>query len=140
MREVFDALRRAPATVNEIGAQLGLTHNAVRVHLRALEHEGLVRAGGHRHSGTRPAVVYEVVPRADDVVSGAYIPFVAQLLKVLGERTSARELDQVMQAVGRGLAVRWPRFRGGLGKRPRCCFEISAASGKVSRPRPYSTR
>src|SRR5215218_2055443 len=64
MREVFDVLRRAPATVNEIADQLGLTHNAVRVHLRALEHEGLVRAGGRRHSGTRPAVVYEVVPRA----------------------------------------------------------------------------
>src|SRR5918993_5264511 len=83
--EIVNLLRRAPATVNEIGAALGLTHNGVRNHLRSLEYDGLVRQGGRRQSGTRPAAVYELVPRADAAFSRAYIPFVAQLLKVLGE-------------------------------------------------------
>ena len=115
--EILNLLRRAPATVNEIGTALGLTQNGVRNHLRTLELEGLVREGGRRQSGTRPAAVYELVPRADAVFSRAYIPFVAQLLKVLGERTSRAKLDELMQAVGRGLAAEWPRFRGGLDER-----------------------
>src|SRR5918993_484942 len=115
--EILNLLRRAPATVNDIGTALGLTQNGVRNHLRSLELEGLVRQGGRRRSGTRPAAVYELVPRADAVFSRAYIPFVAQLLKVLGERTSRAKLDELMQAVGRGLAAEWPRLRGSLEER-----------------------
>ena len=116
-REILDLVRRVPATVNELAKALALTHNAVRNHLAVLEHEGLVRPGGLRRSGTRPAVVYELVPRADSVLSRAYIPFIAQLLKALGERTSRAKLDELMQAVGRGLAAEWPRFRGSLRER-----------------------
>jgi hypothetical protein len=36
---------------------------------------------------------------------------------VLGERTSRAKLDELMQAVGRGLAAEWPRLRGGLEER-----------------------
>jgi predicted ArsR family transcriptional regulator len=114
---IVDLLRRSALTANEIARALGLTHNAVRNHLAALQLDGLVREGGLRQSGTRPAVVYELVPRADSALSKAYIPFVAQLLRVLGERMSKAKLDDLMRTVGRRLAAEWPRLRGDLRQR-----------------------
>jgi predicted ArsR family transcriptional regulator len=114
---IVDLLRRSGLTANEIATQLGLTHNGVRGHLAALQHEGLVRAGGSRPSATRPAIVYELVPQAEAGLSKAYVPFVAHLVRVLQERLRPTELDEVMRAVGRALASDWPRVHGTLPKR-----------------------
>jgi len=114
---IVTLLRRSRLTANEIAAQLGLTHNAVRGHLAALEREGLVREGGLQRSASRPAVVYELVPGAEAVFSKAYIPFVAHLVRVLQERLPPGELDEVMHTVGRRLAAEWPRLRGDLPER-----------------------
>jgi predicted ArsR family transcriptional regulator len=115
---IIDLLRRSDLlTANEIAAPLGLTHNAVRGHLAALQREGLVREGGSRRTGTRPAVVYTLAPDADAVFSRAYIPFVAHLVRVLQEKLRPPELDDIMRKVGRGLASDWPRAHGHLPRR-----------------------
>jgi len=114
---IVTLLRRSGLTANEIAAQLGLTHNAVRAHLAALQHEGLVREGGRQRGISRPAVVYEVVPEAEAMFSRAYIPFVAHLLNVLRERLSQAELDEIMHLVGRRFAAEWPRLQGDLPQR-----------------------
>jgi predicted ArsR family transcriptional regulator len=115
--QILDLLRRSPLTASEIAARLDLTHNAVRVHLAALRHAGLVREGGLRRSASRPAVIYELVPRADVVLSSIHVPFVAHLLRVLGERTSPEELGDLMHTVGSQLASEWPRPHGNLRQR-----------------------
>jgi predicted ArsR family transcriptional regulator len=114
---IIDLLRRSGLTANELAARLGLTHNGIRGHLTVLQREGLVREGGSRRSGTRPAIIYELVPEAEAGLSRAYIPFVAQLVRVLQERLRPAQLDDVMRTVGRGLAADWPRIRGSLAKR-----------------------
>jgi predicted ArsR family transcriptional regulator len=114
---IIGLLRRSDLTANEIAALLELTHNAVRGHLAALRQEGLVREGGSRRSGTRPAAIYALVPGAEATFSRAYVPFVAHLVRVLQERLDQKELDEVMHLVGRGLASEWPRVRGDLEQR-----------------------
>jgi len=114
---IVELLRRSALSANEIATQLGVTHNAVRSHLAPLLRAGLVREGGMRPSSSRPAVVYELAPRADSVLSHAYIPFVAHLLRALGERLSEDELHELMHTVGRSLAAQWPRLRGDLTQR-----------------------
>lgn len=114
---IIALLRRSGLTVNELAGRLGLTHNGVRGHLAVLQREGLVREGGLRRSGTRPAVIHELVPEAEAHLSSAYIPFVAHLVRVLQERLPPAELDDVMRTVGRGLAAEWPRIHGSLAKR-----------------------
>jgi predicted ArsR family transcriptional regulator len=121
--KIIDLLRRSDLTANEIAARLELTHNAVRGHLAALQQEGLICEGGSRRSGTRPAVVYALVPEAEAIFSRAYIPFVAHLVRILQERLDQKELDTVMHMVGRGLASDWPRVHGDLPQR------VEAASG-----------
>jgi DeoR family suf operon transcriptional repressor len=121
--KILDLLRRSDLTANEIAARLELTHNAVRGHLAALQHEGLIHEAGSRRSGTRPAVVYALVPEAEAIFSRAYVPFVAHLVRVLQERLDQKELDKVMRQVGRGLASEWPRLSGDLPQR------VEAAAG-----------
>jgi len=114
---IIDLLRRSSLTANELAVRLGLTHNAVRGHLAALQHEGFVREGGSRRGKTRPATVYELVPDAEAGLSSAYIPFVVQLVRVLQEELRPAKLDEIMRAVGRGLATNWPKMHGSLAKR-----------------------
>jgi len=114
---IVDIVRRSPTTATEIAARLELTYNAVRAHLAALERDGLVRSSGVRRGVTRPAVVYELAPDVDDVLSRAYMPFASHLVRVLGERVPERDLDAVMREVGRRVAREWPRPRGPLMER-----------------------
>lgn len=114
---IVSLLRRSTLTANEIAARLGLTHNAVRVQLTALQRDELVREGGLQSSATRPAVLYELAPAAELVLSRAYIPFIAQLVRVLGEQLPPEQLEDVMRATGRRLAAKWPRLQGDLRQR-----------------------
>jgi len=111
---------------------MALTHNAIRGHLAALQREGLVRAGGSRRSGTRPAVVYALVPEAEAIFSRAYIPFVAHLVRILQEQLDQKELDAVMRMVGRGLASDWPRVRGDLPKRVEAAADLLEELGALN--------
>src|SRR4051812_39264794 len=114
---IVDLLRRSSLSANEIAARLGLTHNAVRSHLSALRRSGVVREGEMRRGPSRPTVLYELVPRAESIFSRAYVPFVAHLLRALGEQMSREQLDELMRSVGRSLAADWPPLRGDLNER-----------------------
>jgi len=114
---IVELLRHSGLTANELAARLGLTHNAVRGHLAALGREGLVNEAGWRRGPSRPAVIYEVNPEAEASFSKAYVPFVAQLVRVLGERLEPGELEEVMHLVGRRIASEWPRLSGDLERR-----------------------
>lgn len=130
--KIIDLLRRSDLTANEIAGRLELTHNGVRRHLAALESEGLVREGGSRRSGTRPAVVYALAPEAEAIFSRAYIPFVAHLVRILQEKLEQTELDEMMRMVGRSLASEWPRARGGLPKRVEAASALLAELGALN--------
>jgi predicted ArsR family transcriptional regulator len=129
---IIGLLRRSDLTANEIADRLELTHNAVRGHLAALQHEGLVREGGSRRSGTRPAVVYALVPEAEAIFSRAYVPFVAHLVRVLQERLDQKQLDEIMHAVGRAFASDWPRVHGDLPRRVEAASELLEELGAVN--------
>lgn len=103
---IVDLVRRSARTVDELAAELGLTDNAVRLHLTALERDGIVRSTGTRRDGSvgKPATLYEIVPSAEPALSRAYLPFLTTLLATLGERLSGRELRALMREVGHRLA------------------------------------
>jgi predicted ArsR family transcriptional regulator len=130
--KILTILRRSSLTASEIAAQLGMTHNAVRTHLAALQHAGLIRQGGLQRGASRPAVVYELSPEAEAEFSSAYIPFVAHLMRVLQERLSQDQLNEVMHLAGRGLAAEWPRLRGDLPQRVEAVSVLLADLGALN--------
>ena len=64
---IIALLRRGASTVEELAAALGVTDNAVRVHLQRLEREGVVSATGTRQGpgAGKPATTYQVATEAD---------------------------------------------------------------------------
>jgi DeoR family suf operon transcriptional repressor len=114
---IVDLVRRSPISVTEIAVQLGLTYNAVRGHVSALERDGLIRVARMRRSGTKPSAVYELTPGVEDALSRAYVPFASQLVRTLSERLPPEDLGRIMRDVGGRLAAEWPRPRGTLPER-----------------------
>ena len=49
--QIVALLRQSAKTVDELARELGLTDNAVRLHLGTLEKDGVVRAGSVRRGG-----------------------------------------------------------------------------------------
>jgi predicted ArsR family transcriptional regulator len=103
-------LRNGTATVEELAQALELTDNAVRVHLAALERDGLIVSRGPRREGTvgKPAIVYEITLAAETQFSRAYLPLLTTLLGALGDRITGKELRALMREVGRRLAPASP--------------------------------
>ena len=85
---IVTLLRRGQRSVEELAEALGVTDNAVRGQLTALERDGLVTAAGVRRSGTagKPATVYALASGIDTLFSEAYAPVLAALLHELGDR------------------------------------------------------
>ena len=92
-------------TVDELAGAIGVTDNAVRLHLTALERDGLVRAEGVRREGSvgKPATLYAVTPDAQVAFSKAYEPVLSTLLVSLAGRLPGRELTELLRDVGRQL-------------------------------------
>lgn len=104
--QVVALLRRSDLTVDELASALGLTENAVRNHLSALERDGLVRTSGVRRGvgAGKPAVVYELHPNTGTLLSRAYPPVLGVLLDVIGDHLSAAQSESMLREVGRRLA------------------------------------
>ncbi len=131
---VVELLRYGKHTVDELARALSLTDNAVRMHLTALEHEGVVRSNGVRRSGTagKPATIYGIAPEAESGFSHAYAPVLASLLETLGQRLTHDELESVMRSTGRRLGEAQTLPPGNLQKRVRAASVVLNELGALT--------
>jgi len=109
--QIVALLRRGTQTVDELRKALGLTDNAIRSHLSSLERDELIKQQGVRRGpgAGKPAVVYEINPDAEVMLSRAYAPLLAALLDELAATRSQQEADSLMEAAGRRLGSALPR-------------------------------
>ena len=105
---VVAELRCASHTVDELARTLGITPNAVRLHLQALERDGLVRLAGTRRSEAagKPAHIYQIVQGADERFSRGYAPLLAALLDALASRMAPDTVEAVLREASQAMAVR----------------------------------
>jgi predicted ArsR family transcriptional regulator len=108
---VLERLRHGPQAVDQIAGALGVTRNAVRPHLAALERDGLVRRGDPRPTARRPSHTYQLAPGVEALFCQAYVPLLHEVLRVLTGALPPRELKRAMRTVGRRLAVPAPSTR-----------------------------
>lgn len=100
-------LRRSRQTVGELAGAVGISDNAVRGHLAALERDGMVEeAGVRRSTGGKPAQEYELTREAEELFPKAYALVLGELLGVLEERQGRAEAVALMREVGRRAAAR----------------------------------
>lgn len=114
--ELIGLLRRGPQTVDELAQPLGLTDNAVRAHLAALQRDGLVQRRGVRRGGGsgQPAHTYALTAEAERLFPKSYGPLLGELLDVLSERMAPEEMRALVREVGRRCARAWAVADGDL--------------------------
>ena len=115
--QVVTLLRRGRRTVDELAQALGLTDNAVRAHLAALERDGLARQGGVRRGVGKPAYAYDLTPEAERLFPKAYGALLHELLDVLAERLPPDALADALREVGHRVAVGHAAAQGTLRER-----------------------
>ena len=103
--QVAALLRRGVATVEELARELGLTDNAVRSHLAALERDGLITQSGVRRGAGKPAHTYALTPDAERLFPKAYGALLHLMLDVLSERLLPDTLDDLLREMGHRLAA-----------------------------------
>lgn len=102
---VIGLLRRSDRTTGELAEHLGLTHNAIRAQLTALERDGLVRTAGRRREGVgKPAFIYELTPAAERLFPRAYDDVLVSLIHTLSERLGHEETERILRTTGRRAA------------------------------------
>ena len=98
---VIGLLRRGPGTVNELAGALELTDNAVRLHLSALERDGLVQQEGVRRGVGKPAHVYVLTPEAETLFPKGYAAVLGEILGHMRDEQGTVALEAFLRAVGR---------------------------------------
>jgi len=102
--QIAARLRSGPATIGELVGLLGLSANAVRSHLSALERDGLVEQGVRRQGVGKPAHVYRLTGEAASLRPKAYDLVLGALLQSLRESAGEAAYNASLDAVARQLA------------------------------------
>jgi predicted ArsR family transcriptional regulator len=100
---IVTLLQRGPLTVDDIAAKVGLSANAVRVQIMAMERDGVVQRAGQRPGATRPSNIFELTSEVEQLLSRAYIPFLTQLVRVFANGLPREQVDSFFREAGRGI-------------------------------------
>jgi predicted ArsR family transcriptional regulator len=102
---ILGLLRRSRATIADLARDLGVSGNAVRAHLAALQRDGLVRdAGAAPSTGGKPAQVYDLTSEGEEAFPKAYAFVLGELIRALKERHGRDEAIALLRQVGRTVA------------------------------------
>jgi predicted ArsR family transcriptional regulator len=101
-----ELLRRSAQTVNDLAARLDLTDNAIRLHVSALERDGLVeQSGTRREAAGKPAHIYRTTGEAEALFPKPYDRVLGVLLTVLAAVHPPEEVERRLRDVGKRLAA-----------------------------------
>jgi predicted ArsR family transcriptional regulator len=125
--EIAALLLRGGRTVADLAEELGLSRNAVRAQLTALERDGLVVVARRDRGGVgKPAFIYELTPEGARLFPGAYARLFSVFLEAAGRRLGDAGAEELLRDAGR-LAAEAHRLPADLDLAER----ISLAAGIV---------
>jgi len=96
-------VRGRTASINDLAEGVGITDNAVRGHIAALERDGLVRARSQRPTGGKPARLYELTSAGEELFPKAYALVLGELLATIREEQGEEAMLARLAQVGRRL-------------------------------------
>jgi predicted ArsR family transcriptional regulator len=129
---IITLLRRSERTVNELADELGLTDNAVRTHLAALERDGLVALTGVRRGVGKPAHLYALTGEAETLFPRAYGVVLKTLVEAMRRSLPPDQVDVLVAETGRRLAAGLPRAAGDLSHRAEAAVAVLAELGGIA--------
>jgi predicted ArsR family transcriptional regulator len=122
---------RGSVSADELAEVLGVTKQCVRKHLDVLEREGYVEHAAARGERGRPAHVFRLTPKAEELFPKRYDLFAKSLLKQIGEVWGERGLNTVFCGCASEMVAEFgPRLEGlGFDARVRRLTELLRESG-----------
>jgi predicted ArsR family transcriptional regulator len=128
---ILGMLRETKRTVSEMARALRITETGVRLHLNALEQDGLVQQAGVLQGTRKPFHAYELTKDGEQLFPKAYGPLLAELLEVLSEKLTEKELVAACEETGRRLAAKLApdHDRGTLERRIALALEVLTSMG-----------
>jgi DeoR family suf operon transcriptional repressor len=103
-------LRRSQRTIAELADELGLSDNAVRTHVISLVRDGIVEdAGTQKETGGKPARVYGLSARGEDLFPKAYAAVLGGVIEEITRKDGRQHALDVLRAVGERVAAKAPQ-------------------------------
>jgi predicted ArsR family transcriptional regulator len=103
--KLLNLLRRSRQTISGLADGLGLTDNAVRTHVAALERDGIVeQVGTQRDTGGKPARVYALTGEGEELFPKAYALILGELVEEIARIDGWDRATDLLRAVGRRAA------------------------------------
>ena len=98
---VLALLRRSRQTITSLVEALGLTDNAVRMHIAALHRDGIVeQVGSQRDTGGKPARLYGLTREGEELFPKAYALVLATLVEEIVRTHGRDHAVKLLRAVG----------------------------------------
>lgn len=103
--ELLVALKKAqPLTAHALGEQFGLTANALRRHLKALEEDGLVQYQREVRGVGAPVFAYALTPAGEALFPRGYVQLLSAALDALRAQHGTAAVEAVLESEWRRLA------------------------------------
>lgn len=120
---ILRLLRRSRRTITDLAEGVGVSGNAVRGHISALQADGLVEdAGTAPSTGGKPAHLYDLTPHAEELFPKAYVPILVEMIRALEARDGRERTLEFLRSVG----ARAARGVEPAGNDPRARVEAAA--------------
>jgi predicted ArsR family transcriptional regulator len=103
-------LRRSHQTITSLAEALGLTDNAIRMHIAALHRDGIVdQVGTLRDTGGKPARLYGLTRDGEELFPKAYALVLGKLIEEIVRTQGRARAIELLRAVGAQAAAGVPR-------------------------------
>ncbi len=103
--ELLVALKKAqPLSAHELGDQFGLTANALRRHLKALEDDGLVRYQREVRGVGAPVFAYSLTAAGEALFPRSYVSVLSAALDAIRAQTGDAAVEAVLESEWKRLA------------------------------------
>jgi predicted ArsR family transcriptional regulator len=119
---ILGLLRRSRRSISSLAEALGLTDNAVRMHIAALHRDGIVdQVGTERETGGKPARLYGLTPEGEELFPKAYALVLGKLVEEIVRTQGRARAVELLRTVGAQAAAAAPR-----GANPKRRMELAA--------------
>lgn len=89
--------RKGTLSIEELSRELNITSMGIRQHLLSLERKGLIEYIIKRQGIGRPAFLYKLTERADDLFPKAYDEFIVNLLKDIEKHDGRDKIEEIFR-------------------------------------------
>lgn len=128
--------KRQPLTAHELGEQFGLTANALRRHLKALEDDGLVRYQRQVRGVGAPVYTFSLTAAGEALFPRGYVGALATALDAVRQRGGDAAVSEVLEAQWQQLAEEAEPVLEGLplAERVPLVAELLTSKGYMAEP------